>query len=188
MYSNIKVYQIYLVTSIKVGCTTPIVTLTFDFQSQKDPYSYYGLHFCQVLWRSTQRFISIMFTSLWPYMSIVNFSLWPPKSIGSILFPRQYVWQVWWKSTQRFILYHFQKIISIYVNCDLDLKKLNFKLRKTRVKVCQTRRCWICMTSRQIHSPNGNSMSRMTSEKISENRSSRLTDGRTDDCQTKFYW
>ena len=38
------------------------------------------------------------------------------------------VCQVWWKSTQRFSLYRFHKLISIYVNCDLNLWPLTSKI------------------------------------------------------------
>ena len=36
--------------------------------------------------------------------------------------------QVWWRSTQRFSLYRVHKLISIYVNCDLNLWPLTSKI------------------------------------------------------------
>ena len=69
--------------------------------------------------------VSFVFTSLSPYISIVTltFDLWPPKLKGvhSSSEHGEHVCQVWSRSTQWFSYYHFHKLISICVHCDLDL-------------------------------------------------------------------
>ena len=76
---------------------------------------------------------AILFTSLFPYMSIVTltFDLWvlqnqkgPSSHHGS------HFCQVWSRSTRWFRCYHVHKLISIYVNYDLDLWLLTSKINR----------------------------------------------------------
>ena len=41
-----------------------------------------------------------------------------------------HVCKVWWRSTQRFSFYRVHKLISIYVNCDLDLWPPSSKINR----------------------------------------------------------
>ena len=121
----------------------PIVTLTCDLQNQK------GLFWALTMDNMSAKFeeahnglVSIVFTSLFLYMSIVTSDL---KNQWGSSSPYGYrVCQVSWRSTQQFSLYLVhklkKKLISIYVNCDLDLwppKSIGFILSSL----------WTCMPS-----------------------------------------
>ena len=68
--------------------------------------------------------VSFLFTSLFLYLSIVTltFDVWPPKSIGSIFPLLLTCMPILIRSTQPFSLYLVHKLISMYVDCDLDLR------------------------------------------------------------------
>ena len=76
--------------------------------------------------------VSIVFTSLLPYMHIVTltFDLWPPKSLGDHLIMVNMSAKFNEEVHNGFSLYHVHKLISINVNCDLDLWPVTSKINR----------------------------------------------------------
>ena len=114
-----SLYHVHILISLKVHCDLElwpvtskinrVYSLTMDKMSAKfEEETQTGL-------------VYILLTSLFPYKSIVTltFDLGPPKSIGFILT----LWLTCLPSSMKHttVQYRVHKLISIYVNCDLDL-------------------------------------------------------------------